>query len=179
MKHIKKIIATVVLSITLLLSMSGCSGYSFYNDWHQAGADIDRSHIFISIGIDEVARKIEANETFALLYATSESQASVAVVTSLQIQAEYLGCEDKHIYFLNAANYLSTSALRKEVKEKTKIHDPMDETSDDPIIITYDQGRVDVGTSYKSKPATKKYLVDNTVQYASLASHIFRELLVE
>lgn len=99
MKHIKKIIATVVLSITLLLSMTGCSGYSFYNDWHQAGADIDRSHIFISIDIDEVARKIEANETFALLYATSESQASVAVVTSLQIQAEYLGCEDKHIYF--------------------------------------------------------------------------------
>lgn len=179
MKMIKNILSAVIVCV-LLITMTGCSKYNFYNDWSEAGAKITKDHIFVAVTLEEVQEKIEADETFALLYTTSESQTGIAAVETLQNQAEYLGFEDEVIYFLDAADYISSSKKRKEVREAINMHDPIDSIIDAPVIITYVKGVVDVDTSDLTDTKTKKFIgEDGTIQYLSLASYIFRELLAE
>lgn len=179
MKRFSKLFCGFVVAAVMMLTMTSCSGYSFYDDWSGAGADIEKENIFITVSLEEVGKKIEADDTFALVYATSSSTACVSVITSLQAQAEYLGCEDKKIYFLDATNYLSTSTLRSEVRSVTRMHEAMSSPSANPVILTYKKGALDVDTSNLNKTQTKKFLSGSSVQYASLSSYIFRELLAE
>ena len=179
MKQFKKIISLAFVMVALLVAMTGCSKYNFYSTWSEAGAEIEKDHIFEVLTLEEVAEKIENDETFALLYATADSQPSVKVVTTLQIQAEYLNATDMTIYFLDATDYISSSKKRKEIRETINMNDPMDELTDSPVIITYKKGVVDIDTSNSNDTKSKKFFEGTTVQYNSLASYIFRELLAE
>lgn len=167
--------AVLLFGVWLLV---GCSGYNFYSKWTDAGATLPKDHIFTVVSLDEVQKKIESKETFALLYATTESTASVKVVTSLQTQATYLQVSDKTIFFLDAADYIETASARDEIRQKINMKDPMDSTMDDPVIMTFKEGVIDVDTSFVSKGTTQPFIRSGKVQYASLASYIFKELLV-
>lgn len=179
MKQITKIIGAFIVASVMLITMASCSGYSFYDDWSSAGADIEKDNVFITVTLEEVKAKIENDDTFALIYATSKSSSCVNVITSLQTQAEYLGCEDKNIYFLDATNYISSSTSRSEVRSATNMHEAMSSTTGEPVIITYNKGVVGVDTSNKNRTMTKRFLDGTTVQYASLASYIYKELLAD
>ena len=180
MKSLKKIISAFVVACVLGLALTSCSGYNFYDEFKEAGADITEDHIFEVVNLEKAQANIEADETFVLVYGTSESLACVNVITSLQAQAEYLEAEDKTIYFMDATDYIESSKKRKEVREALDINDPMDALSDSPVIVIYKNGKVDIDTSNPDSSRTKKFLNDSgAVQYASLASYIFREILAE
>lgn len=180
MKSLKKIVSAFVIALIFGLALTSCSGYNFYKEFSEAGADIEENNIFEVLTLEEAKAKIEANETFVLLYGTAQSSPCVNVVTSLQAQAEYLGAEDLTVYFMDATDYIESSKSRKEVREAIKMNDPMDQFSDSPVIIIYKNGKVDVDTSALESTKTKKFLNESgAVQYASLASYIFREILAE
>jgi hypothetical protein len=81
---------------------------------------------------------------------------------------------------MDATDYIESSKKRKEVREALDINDPMDALSDSPVIVIYKNGKVDIDTSNPDSSRTKKFLNDSgAVQYASLASYIFREILAE
>lgn len=177
MKKAIKSISFISFMFVLLFIMVSCSNKGFYQDFHSAGAIIEKENIFEQITLDQAKTKKENNETFVLLYGNSTNSACVSVVTSLQAQAEYLGNTDVTIYFLNSTEY-KTSSQRKEVRDAIRMHEP---TSDGaPVIMTFvaasTSSRVDVDTSDREKVKTKEFIKNGSIQYSSLASYIFKEL---
>lgn len=169
-----KLLSAMSILFVMVLTMTSCSGYSFYNDFHNAGADIEKNHIFELITLDEAKQKKENGDTFVLLYGASSNETCVSLVTSLQVQAEYLGNAEATIYFLNAKDYTTTSKCR-EVKDAIRMHDPSKDGS--PIIMTFKATAVDIDTSNKDKVRTKEFIKDDVIQYASLSSEIFKNIL--
>ncbi len=176
MKRLVKLISVFCMTFVFLLSMASCTGYDFYSDWHNAGASIEKEHIFEVITLEEATKMKKDGISFALLYASSSSQESVKVVSTLQAQAEYLGREDAVIYFLDAKDY-DTSSKRKELRSADTIYMHEAPTDGSPIIMTFKSTAVDVDTSFTNKPKTKQFFVNGSFQYASLASYIFKDLL--
>ncbi|MDE7161978.1 MAG: hypothetical protein K2N65_04380, partial [Anaeroplasmataceae bacterium] len=168
------------IACLLLLFMASCSGYSFYDDFHKAGADIEKDHIFEVITLEEAKQKKENGDTFVLLYGTSSNTGCVQLVTKLQAQAEYLGNTDAVIYYLNSAEYTS-STKRTEVREAINMHDPSKDGA--PVVMIFTKApsasRVDVDTSFTESSQTKKFMESGSIQYSSLASYIFKEILVK
>lgn len=191
MKRVLKALSLLSLVFLMVITMTSCSGYDFYNDWHGAGADIEQENIFQSISLEEAEKKKFAGEKFVLLYANSSSSSAVNVVTSLQAQAEYLSATDKTIYVLDSTEF-DTLDERKTIRGRVdealetqyeeqgraflKMHDVP--TDGSPIIMTFRNKAIDVDTSYLDKVATKKFVVDGSINYSSLASYIFKEFLV-
>ena len=174
MKRFLKACGALVLSFVLLLAMTSCSEYDFYEDWHGAGAAIEKDNIFETISLEKAAEMKEDGKVFALVYASSSAATSRNVITSLQVQAEYLGCEDAVVYYVNSTDYYGSSTTRKEVKSIIGMHEAPSDGS--PVIMTFKNGRVDVDTSDMNKTKTKEFIKNGIIQYASLASYIFREL---
>ena len=183
MKSFLRVITTFVVALVFGLALTSCSEYNFYEEFVNAGADIEKDHIFEVLTLSEVEAKIEADETFVLVYGTAESSSCVNIVSSLQAQYEYLqdtleDGKEVTIYFMDATDYIDSSKKRKEIREALNIKEPMDSTSDSPVIVIYKNGKVDIDTSNKESTRTKKFLNDaGSLQYASLASYIFREVL--
>lgn len=164
----------VAAMFVLLVSLASCSGYNFYKDFKDAGASIENENIFVEISLEDAKTKKAAGETFVLLYGNSTSSECVSVVSTLQIQAEYLGNPTAKIYYLNSTEY-KTSSERKTVREAINMHDPSSDGS--PVVMTFRATAVDVDTSNKDKVKTKQFIKDGIVQYASLSSYIFKEFL--
>lgn len=178
-KFVKAICMTSILCV-LLFFMASCSGYNFYDDFHKAGADIEKDHIFQIITLEEAKQKKENGDTFVLLYGSSSNTGCVNLVTKLQAQAEYLGNTDAVIYYLNSTEY-NSSSKRSEVREAIKMHDPSKDGS--PIVMIFtsapSSSRVDVDTSFTDSSQTKKFMEAGSIQYSSLASYIFKEILIK
>ena len=170
MKKFLKAISMITAMFVLLLSMASCSGYSFYKDFKEAGASIEEENIFIEISLEDAKTKKAAGETFVLLYGNSSNSECVTVVTTLQVQAEYLGNPTAKVYFLNSKDYKTSSD-----REAINMHDPSSDGA--PIVMTFRATAVDVDTSNKDKVKTKQFIKDGVVQYASLSSYIFKDLL--
>ncbi len=174
MKKFLKAVSIVSFMFVMLLSMASCSGYSFYKDFNEAGAKIEEENIFELITLEDAKNKKAAGETFVLLYGNSTNSECVSLVTTLQVQAEYLGNPDATIYFLDSKDY-KTSTDRKSVRDAINMHDPS--SNGEPILMTFRSTAVDVDTSNKDKVKTKQFIKDGVVQYASLSSYIFKDLL--
>ncbi|MCM1131106.1 MAG: hypothetical protein NC310_03340 [Roseburia sp.] len=174
MKKFLKAISIMSILFVMVLAMTSCSGYSFYKDFHDAGAEIEKDNIFELITLEEAKAKKENGDTFVLLYGSSSNSNCVNIVSTLQAQAEYLGNTEATIYFLNSKDYTTTSKCR-EVKDAIRMHDPSKDGS--PIIMTFKATAVDIDTSNKDKVKTKEFIKDNVVQYDSLASEIFKNIL--
>lgn len=178
----KKFIKTLcLLSVFCILTfvMTSCTGYSFYNDFHGAGAEIEKDHIYEVITLEEAKAKKESGDTFVLLYGSSSNSSCVTIVTKLQVQAEYLGNSDAVIYYLNSKDF-NTKDKRDEVRSAINMRDPS--SNGDPIIMVFTSAptssRRDVDTSDKNLSRTKEFMDDaGNIQYSSLASYIFKEVL--
>lgn len=181
MKKFFKILCCISILSILTLVMSACSGYSFYNDFHGAGADIEKDHIYELITLEEAKAKKENGDTFVLLYGSSSNTECVNLVTKFQVQAEYLGNPDAVIYYLNSKDF-TTKEKRDEIREAIGMRDPSSEG--EPIIMTFTAAsgasRRDVDTSDKNLSRTKEFMDDSgNILYSSLASYIFKEVLAK
>ena len=175
MTKFSKAFSTLLLVFILLLTMTSCSGYDFYNDWHGAGADIDKENIYEVISLEEAKKKKDASETFVLVYAASSSSKAVSVITSLQAQAEYLSCTDVVIYYLNSKDYFGSTSTRTEVRNTLNMNESPSDGS--PVILGFKSGATILDTSDSKK--SKDFMVDGSISYSSLASYIFRDLLAK
>ena len=168
MKSFLRVITTFVVALVFGLALTSCSEYNFYEEFVNAGADIEKDHIFEVLTLSEVEAKIEADETFVLVYGTAESSSCVNIVSSLQAQYEYLQVEDTledgkevTIYFMDATDYIDSSKKRKEIREALNIKEPMDSTSDSPVIVIY-----------KNAPALKPFREKNAARIKKLGESI-------
>lgn len=177
MRKLLKALVALSFVFTLMLAATSCSSeYDFYEDWSEAGAEIEKDNIFEVITLDEAKAKIANKDTFVLLYASSSAPTAVRVVNTLQAQAEYLGAsEDAVIYFVDATDY-TTSSDRNLVKEALKIRRDVPDNGS-PVVMTYNAGIVYVDTTWTDKIATKQFVFNGSVDYSCLASYIFKELL--
>lgn len=177
MKKWTKVIAVLSMLLVFTCLLGSCSSnYDFYKDWHDAGADIEEDNIFKTVTLEEAQKLKEDKETFALVYASSVAVSSVSLITSLQAQAEYLGHEDATIYYLNSTDYTTVSKC-KEVNAAINMNDAGSFKDGTPVVMTFKKGIVDVDTSNPNLPKTKEFIKNSVVQYSSLASYIFKELL--
>lgn len=174
MKRFLKAFGVILCVFTVLLTLTSCSGYDFYEDWHNAGATIEKENIYQLITLDEAKQKIDNKDTFVLIYASSSNSESVKVISSFQAQAEYLQRTDAVIYYLNSSEFTSTSD-RTKVRETIKMHEAPSDGS--PIVMGYKNSAAVIDTSDKNRGSMKDYFKGDQVQYASLASYIFKDLL--
>ena len=58
MKRLVKLISVFCMTFVFLLSMASCTGYDFYSDWHNAGASIEKEHIFEVITLRSEERRV-------------------------------------------------------------------------------------------------------------------------
>lgn len=181
MKRFIKI--TALLSMALLVvGLSSCtSEYNFYKDWSEAGASISEDHIYTTISLEEAEAKIENNEKFALVVATSQSVSARNTIVVIQNQAEYLSYEGT-IYFVDATNYIETSALRQQLRSALRLKTNYSASTQQAIVACYENGTkyLDTsnldegaknGTCYLSGPAT--------VNFERLSYFMFTEFLVD
>ena len=148
MKRFLKAFGVILCVFTVLLTLTSCSGYDFYEDWHNAGATIEKENIYQLITLDEAKQKIDNKDTFVLIYASSSNSESVKVISSFQAQAEYLQRTDAVIYFLNSSEFTSTSD-RTKVRETIKMHEAPSDGS--PIVMGYKNSASVIDTSDKNR----------------------------
>lgn len=174
MKKLFKAMAIIPFVFLMVFMMTGCSEYNFYDDFHAAGSEIEEDNIYKVLTLEEAKKMKDEGQTFALIYGSSESDETVTIITRFQTQAEYLGNPTATIYFVNSKDY-TTSSQRKEVRDALGMHDPTSNGA--PVIMTFKSSRVDLDTSNKDKTKTKEFYKNGMIQYSSVASYIFRELL--
>ena len=177
MKRFLKALTTLSLTIMLLVVFTSCAEYKFYKEWAKAGAVIEEENIFEAIELDAVKAKIAAGDTFVLVYASSENASSVSAITSFQAQYDYLctNGEERVIYVLDSTDY-DKSSDRTEVKNALGLAKAVP-SDGSPLVVTYLKGIADVESNWKDKIQTKEFIVNGQLDYSSLSSYIFRELL--
>ena len=89
MSRIGKYFAAFAVLLIGVVTLAGCGGYNFYKDWSDAGATIEKDHIFEAISLEDAKSKIDNDETFVLVLGTSEAEGASSSITILQQQAIY------------------------------------------------------------------------------------------
>ncbi len=173
MKKIYRYISTFMVLFVGVLLLVGCKSNNFYKEWKKAGANIPKDHIFEVISLDKAKEKIDNDETFVLVFASSTVANSVSTISTLQAQAEYFSFSEK-IYFVNATKYIDKIADRKTAKEALGIYDPSTALNT-VILVCYNDGEVLLDTSDKTDDNMADYLTDDAVDFEKLSSYIFND----
>lgn len=182
MKKLTKTFAILSFVFMALFLFASCDKeYNFYEDWHEAGADIEEDNIYKVITLDEAKEKISNGDKFVLIYAASKidnvvNYDSVELISTFQVQAEYLGNTTATIYVLDSSKYTSKDD-RKLIRETLNMHEAPSNGS--PVVLVYNKV-LEVDTSNKNGnngTKSKDFLVNGSYSYASLASYVFLELL--
>ena len=177
MKRFLKALTTLSLTIMLLVVFTSCNADKFYKEWSKAGANIEKENVFEVIELEQVEAKIAAGDTFVLIYATSENSSSVSLITSFQAQYDYLctNGEERVIYVLDSTEY-DKSSEKATVKKALGVAKELPKDGS-PLIVTYIKGVTDVESNWTDKIQTKEFIVKGRLDYSSLCSYIYRELL--
>lgn len=178
MKRFLKALTTLSVFM-LLVVLTSCGSNKFYKEWSKAGAQIEEENIFEYIELEDVKTKIAASETFVVIYASSENASSVAAITSFQAQYDYLCTKGEEItvYVIDSTDF-DKSSERKEPKEALAIAKAVPNDGS-PLIVTYEKGTPVVESNWKEKIQTKEFVFNGNLDYSSLCSHIYRELLAK
>ena len=129
--------------------------------------------------LEEVKEKIAANETFVLIYASSENAQSISLINTFQAQYDYLctNGEEIVIYVLDSTDF-DKSSERKEAKEALAIAKAVP-SNGSPLIVTYENGAPVVESNWMDKIQTQEFVFNGSLNYSSLCSYIYRELLAK
>ena len=166
-----KMLVSLAMVFGLIFVLASCSGYNFYRDFKNAGAEIDSDHSFLVLTKDEVKAKRDAKEEFLLIVGSSTNTTCVTAITQMQSEFNSLNFEGK-------ANYLSVkSALssQSEGSEVSKIlESDIDAGNDGIIFMAFDKnGNVRFNTySKKNYEDAKKFRIDNNLAYRAIADYI-------
>ena len=179
MKRFLKALTTLSITIMLLVVFTSCNANKFYKEWSKAGANIEKENVFEVIELDAVEAKIAAGETFVLVYASSENSSSVTAISSFQAQYDYLCSkgEERVVYVLDSTEY-DKSSERTQVKNALGVAKELPKDGS-PLVVTYIKGVTDVESNWTDKIQTKEFIVNGKLDYSSLCSYIYRELLAE
>lgn len=176
MSSLKRYFAAFAVLLIGAVTLTGCSGYNFYKDWSEAGATIEKDHIFEAISLDEAKSKIDNDETFVLVLGTSEASSAKNSITVLQQQADYFEF-DKKLYFINATSYLSKISDRKTLQETLGITDSS-KISSNIVVVCYNRGEIVLDTSKKTDDASlENFVSSGSINYQALASYLFNDFI--
>lgn len=173
MKNLKKIFAALVVVLVGVM-LSSCSKYDFYKDWSKAGATIEKDNIFEVISLDDAKAKIDNDETFILVCATSASQPAVTDISVFQQQAEYLGFEGV-VYFINAADHLTNKSTRDNIKNTLGIHDINVCASSHCVSVLYSKGEILIDTSDIESANMANYKNGNALNILPFVTYALRD----
>ena len=178
MKKLLKALSTLSV-LMLLVVLTSCGSNKFYKEWSKAGAEIEKENIFEYIELEVVKEKIAAGETFVLIYASSENTQSISAINSFQTQYDYLCTKGEEIviYVLDSTDF-DKSSERKEAKEALTIAKAVP-ADGSPLIVTYEKGAPVVESNWMDKIQTKEFVFNGKLDYSSLCSYIYRELLAK
>ena len=177
MKRFLKALTTLSITIMLLVVFTSCNDNKFYKEWSEAGAGIEEEHIFEVIELSDVETKIAAGETFVVIFASSENSEAVNIITTFQTQYDYLCLNDEEvvIYVVDSTE-IDKSSERTAARESLGVAKDLPKNGA-PLVVTYIKGVTDVESNWTDKIQTKEFVVNGRVNYSSLCSYIFRELL--
>lgn len=171
-KFIKSVSALAVIVIAAL-TLASCK-YNFYNDWSNAGAEIEKENVFEVLEVDSAKAKVDADDTFVLVFGTTKAVSAAATVTTLQATADALEF-DGTLYYVDCTDYINKPADRKMLKETFGLNDS-NQISSNLVIAIYDKGELLLDTSDKLDDTKLKNFVDGeSVNYAALATYIYTD----
>lgn len=177
MRRLLKALTTLSLAFMLLVVFTSCNEDKFYEEWSEAGAQIEETHIFKEIELEDVKVKIENGDTFVLIYAASTNTSAVSAISSFQAQYDYLctNGEERVIYVLDSTEFDKPTEKAK-VKEYLQVFKELPKNGS-PLVVTYNKGVIDIESNWTDKNQTKEFIVNGKLDYSSLCSYIYRELL--
>ncbi len=165
MKSFKKIVAAL-FGFSLLVMLASCSGYNFYRDFKNAGAEIDTDHQFEVLTLGQVKTK-KGKDEFSLIIGNSNKSECANAVTKIYDEL-------KNINFDGTVNYFSikdmTLTERHEAEEAlgTSV-----DSSDAIIFIAYkSDGSIKFNTSKSTDLDAKKFRNGTSLAYRAIADYI-------
>lgn len=179
MKRILKFLSVMLVSLFALVQLTGCA-YSFYDDWHEAGAVIEKENVFTSINLDEAVKKIDNDETFVLVIGCSKSSTAVSQISSIQEQADYHSFKGT-IYFLDATAYYASSTSRKDVQSKLGVKTIAGVDNSSLVIAVYNKGELLVDSSKNSDSKLESFYQPGTtiISIEKLFIYLFNDFNFE
>ncbi len=174
MKKLFKRFAIFAIMILGALQLSGC--YDFYDDFHKAGAQIEKDNCFTSVDLAQAKAKIDNKETFVLVLATSADSTSVSRISLLQEQSDYYEFDGK-LFVLSIKDYCDTAAGRKDLRDNLGVKGFSNNLGGtDAVIVCYTKGEITIDTSAKlSSDSLKPFVSGSSINYYSLAAYIFND----
>ena len=165
MKSLKKIVAALFV-FGFLVILASCSGYNFYRDFKNAGANIDTDHQFVVLSIDEVSAK-KGSEEFSIVIGNSNKSDCVTAI-------EKMYDEFKTINFEGTVNYVSVKGMTfTERQDATKALGTDIDSGDGIIFVEYKKdGSIKFNTSKSTDLDAKKFRVDGSLAYRAIADYI-------
>ena len=178
MKKFIKSIAVFAIVILGALHLTGC--YNFYDDYHKAGATIEKDNIFTAIELNEAKTKIDNDETFVLVLSTSSNSTCVSRISLLQEQADYYEF-DGTLYVVNITDYCETTSGRKELRDNLGIKGYSNNlTGSDVVIVVYTKGEITIDTSVNlTNDSVKQFVSNSSINYYSLSAYLFNDFNFE
>ncbi len=178
MSRIGKYFAAFAVLLIGVVTLAGCGGYNFYKDWSDAGATIEKDHIFEAISLEDAKSKIDNDETFVLVLGTSEAENASSSITILQQQADYFEF-DKKLYFINSTSYLSKISDRKSLQDTLGINDSS-KISSNIVVVCYNKGDIVLDTSKKVDDSSlESFVSSGSINYNALAAYLFNDFKYE
>ena len=162
MKKVFSLLAGLSAVTLGILSLASCSSSSFYKDWSNAGADIDESVPFEYISFDDVKSKLQAKDSFLVMYGTPSDSTDVSNVQGICYDA-YVTNQEAKIYFVNCEDAVSSVSRRDEYTKELKVYncltpsylnqDDSQEGLNGLVAVLYENGTVTFDTSRAFKYA--------------------------
>ena len=175
MKKIIASLAAFMLIICGLFTLASCSGNSFYNEWHSAGAEIETENVFKSVTVDEVSSLLQDkdNNTFALFLGSSANKNSVSDVTAMQYTADVKNYDGK-VYFLTTTDLIKNNLVTnaKNIKEKLGNKVDISELGQNVVCVMYESGRIKFITTDTSSETVKQFMVSGSVSIVSVLEYV-------
>lgn len=168
MDKFKKIFSALAVSIAFG-ALASCTTNAFYNEWHEAGADIKEENVFSLLTVDEVVAKREAKESFIVYIGSSSKDGAVSAVSDIQAQADNLDY-DGLVYFVNTKDILKTTEGKKNATNKLNVHEI---DSGDLVVLCYKKGNVYFDTSSSANDYYQRFIVNGALNYNALAAYTF------
>lgn len=184
----KKVIAYLfafMLIIVGVLSLASCSGDSFYKEWTNAGAEIETTHMFKSVTVDEVDALLKNSEknTFALFFGSSvangeKNSDAASDVTAMQYTADVKNYKGK-VYFLTITEIKKSKDKVLDVKKKLGEQIDFSMASNNVGCVMYKNGKIEFKTINDNAGTTNKFEINGKVSVVAILEYVIEQSTVE
>lgn len=169
MKVIKRCLSIFAI-FGFLFFLASCSGYNFYKDFKNAGADITSDNSFYALTADEVEKFRTDKKEFLIIVGSSSNASCVSAVTKMQNEFDNIKYKGL-VYFLSVKDALTSTSEGSRVSKI--LGSDIDAGSDGIIVIAYDKnGNTKFNTKKSDDIDAKKFKPNGTIAYRAIADYI-------